>query len=397
MIKSYCQLHKTDNYNSDKEEKMLKQDLNSKFTKQGINPQSVGEVDLFRALIKVMNNRNFAYAKEYHHSKGYVEHSMQFPHTPPHDRCCEIADVLMLFIDDNGEMRYTFMQNKRDNKLAYQHSSPLKKTKATPIQWDLLHHRCYLSNTLNTGLPPYCLSSAILPSAATYGIFVNEKYTGEVEMSYNIAANLQPCSMKRIHKPNNRQYNITTTYNHVNFVNGYWEVNGTARLDDFEVMAQAMLVGSPFLQNNPKHIELVKIFLSFINSCILSNKHDENLVDTEIYVQTMSLIQRCANNYNVEIVENIDLPFSLVVVGTKPTYFATTRESQFAELRSHIKCIFDRDKIYEKLQDPNSIVFVDRQIIDEKIMLQFSTLSENNYVASTYNKCFEFNKVPIIL
>lgn len=221
---------------------MLKQELNKLFT----TPQQENEVSLFRGLIQVMNARNFAYAKEYHGNRGHVKHLMQYKHTTPRERCCEIADVLMLFIDEAGNMRYTFLQNKRDKKINYDPKSPLKRVKADPVQWDLLHYRCPLSDPLNTNLPKDCLSSAILDSAATYGIFLNEQFSSEVEMSYNIARNMTLVSTGAISsKKYSRSYDISTVYNRVNLVNGYWEIEGTATLDGFETAAQAMLIGTP--------------------------------------------------------------------------------------------------------------------------------------------------------
>lgn len=162
---------------------MLKNDLNSIFTNNGQIPQTQGEVDLFRALIKAMNNNQWAYCKEYHGNAGQVEHVLQHPHEGDDIRSCEISDILMIFIDDRLNIRYTFLQNKRDKKVPYSPTQPLQRIRADSVQWDLLNHRCYLSNSLSTNLPRNCLSSAILNSVATYGIFLNEANSTSVEMS----------------------------------------------------------------------------------------------------------------------------------------------------------------------------------------------------------------------
>lgn len=168
--------------------------------------------------------------KEYHGNRGWVYHPMQYKHVAPRERRCEIADVLMLFIDESGYLRYTFLQNKRDKKTKFDPKYPLRRVKADPVQWDLLHYRCPLSDSLNTDLPKDCLSSALLNSAATYGIFLNEQSTGEVEMSYHIARNMTLVSVSAISCKNyNRTYNLSTVYNQVNYVNGYWETEGTQR------------------------------------------------------------------------------------------------------------------------------------------------------------------------
>ncbi len=369
---------------------MLKQDLNSLF----VSPQHEDEVSLFRGLIESMNRSNFAYAKEYHGNKGYVKHFMQYKHTAPKERCCEIADVLMLFIDEIGNLRFTFLQNKRDKKLKYNPKFPPRKIKADPVQWDLLHYRCPLSDSMNTHLPTDCLSSAILNSAATYGIFFNERSSKEVEMSYSIARDMTLATTRAISaKKYKRTYDISTVYNRVNFINGYWEIEGTTTLDDFEAAAQSMLIGTPVEYDNFHHRNIAKKFLSFALTCLRDenkNAHNEFAANHERYYAPL---HRCAQRYEVNIEEKTYLPYSLAVVKAKNVYFATKAKN--ADCRWHVggKLLFERGEIYNKLRDENAIVYIDSYRIGDDLQ-RFLTLE--NIKSKTYIVNYDEDGVKLI-
>ena len=348
---------------------MLKKELNDIFFKRGLNPQAQDEVDLFRALIKVMNKRHFACAKEYHAKPGHVKHMLQFNHAAPTERCCEIADVLMLFIDGEGNMRYTFLQNKRDKKIKYNPRQPLKKVRADSVQWDLLHNRCVLSDPLTTGLSNNCLSSAILDSAATYGIFLNENNSNCVEMSYNIARDLEPAVKRKIAaKSSNRTYNILTDYNRVYLVDGYLEIGGTTTLDDFETAAQAMLVGSPIQADNSEQIEFAEAALSYAHTCLRNEGNRRN--NEESHEDYYTLLYRCAERYHINVQKESDLPYSLVVIKAKNKYFAASSYAK-SKIFKDCKVICDPAEIYRKIRDKDSFVIIDPYIIDD--ILKFYT------------------------
>ena len=351
---------------------MLKQDLNNLFA----NPQCENEVSLFRELIQVMNQRNFAYAKEYHGNRGHVKHLMQYKYKTPQERCCEIADVLMLFIDEYGNMRYTFLQNKRDKKKKYTPTLPPEKIEADPVQWDLLHYRCPLSDPLDTKLPRDCLSSAILNSAATYGIFFNEQFSNEVEMSYNIARDMTLVSTGAISsKKYNRSFDLSTVYNRVNLINGYWEIEGTATLDDFETAAQAMLIGTPVEIDSTHHRKIAETFLSFAFTCL---RDERNTLRNENYnanhERYYGPINRCAKRYEVNIEKETYLPYNLVIVESKSRYFATKERNINDYLPAGCKPLFNHNQICEKLKDENAIVYIDSNIIDDNLQ-QFLILN----------------------
>lgn len=342
-----------------------------------------------------MNQSDFACAKEYHGNKGYVKHFMQYRHTAPKERCCEIADVLMLFIDEIGNLRFTFLQNKRDKKIQYDPKLPLRKITADPVQWDLLHYRCPLSDSMNTNLPTDCLSSAILNSAATYGIFLNERSSKEVEMSYNIARDMTLATTRAISaKKYKRTYDISTVYNRVNFLNGYWEIEGTTTLNDFEAAAQSMLIGTPVEYDNFHHRNIAEKFLSFALTC-LRDEHLNNEIDNfnPNYERYYATLRRCAQRYEVNIEEKIELPYSLAVVEAKSVYFAT--KAKTADCRWHVggKLLFENEEIYNKLQDENAIVYIDSHRIDNDLQ-RFLTLE--NIKSKTYIVNYDEDGVKLI-
>lgn len=370
---------------------MLKHDLNNLF----VNPQDEDEVSLFRGLLRVMNQSNFGYVKEYHGNRGHVQHLMQYKHLTPRERCCEIADLLMLFIDEAGNMRYTFLQNKRDKKTKYNPGFPLRRLKADPVQWDLLHYRCQLSDPLSTNLPIDCLSSAILNSAATYGIFLNEQFSGRVEMSYNIARDMTLVSTGAITtRKYNRAYDLSTVYNRVNFVNGYWEIEGTATLDDFETAAKAMLIGTPVEIDNPRHRTIAEIFLSFASTCLQDERekfYGENY--NENHERYYATISRCARRYEVNIDERIYLPYNLVLVESVIRYFATEERYMNDRMPIGCKAIFNDDEIYKKLEDKNAIVYIDSRMLDYELQ---KFLSLKGAKSKTYIVNYDQNGVKLI-
>ena len=376
---------------------MLKKELNDYFISQGLNPQTQKEEPLFKALIEVMNKTNFAFAQEYHSHKGLVEHILQYAYSGKRVRCCEIADILMLFIDEAGNMRYTFLQNTRDKKTSYCSASPLRKFKAAPVQWDLLHYRCMLSNSLKTGLPIDCLSSAILNSAATYGIFVNESSSGCVEMSYNIARDLIPVTPSAIgEKSHKRTYNISSDYNTVILNGGYLEIQGTATLDDFELAAQAMLVGTPIESNNCAHKKFAEIALSYALTCLTEQR--ENAEPREGREDYLRLVFNCAERYRVELRGKVKLPYHLAVVKAKKKFLATF-DRPGLDTVGDCKIIGNRTEILNKLNDENAIVIIDPAIVTDEIKLfLLSSDDKNNFVAVgcgcglKFIKCKEFFK-----
>lgn len=361
---------------------MLKNDLNSIFTNNRQSPQAQGEVDLFRALMKAMNNNNWAYCKEYHGNVGQVEHILQHPHDGKHIRSCEIADILMIFIDNDNNMRYTFMQNKRDKKTPYYAANPLQRTRADCVQWDLLHHRCYLSDPLSTNLPRNILSSAILSSVATYGIFVNEANSTSVEMSYNIAKSLTPRTPTKITpKSTPRAYDISTRYNILNFVDGYWEIDGTATLDDFEMAAKAMLIGTPVEKHNPHHSKIAQLLLSFAATSLQS---EHNSIEERNLPRIHRMIRACAQAYEVELNKGVFLPYHLVVVNAQNTCFATRCEKYFSiyencRHNNKLEFMHDKTKLYQKIEDDDFIVFIDSCLLDDEMKL---------YLKSNDRKCY---------
>lgn len=286
---------------------------------------------MFRALIEAINEEDHAYAEEYHGTKGHVKHLLQYMHGTPTERCCEIADTLLLFFDDKDDIRYTFLQNKRDYKTLYNADAPLQRMKGAPVQWDLLHYRCKLSDSLYTNLPEDCLSAAELNSAATYGVFVNEKASQDVDMTYHIARDLTPVTPSPISsEPRARTYAVGTAYNHLHFVNGYWEIEGTPTLDDFEAAAQAMFAGSPLRPNDLRHRELTRVLLSFALTRLQyrgKNRryNEENSQKRHSFLDRLA---QCAHRYELDLRETVQLPYNLVLFRAKDKILFSDRDEK---------------------------------------------------------------------
>lgn len=287
----------------------LKQDFNDYLIHHYSNVLQLGEVDLIKSLVKVLGTKYYASSHVVH--KLQVQHDLQHNHNLPDTRSCEIADILFLFTDGE-QMRYTFMQNKRDTTTTYGPHYTLRTVLADNVQWDLLHYRCPLIVSNRHGIPYNCLSSAILDSAATYGIFVNEYQTNTIDLSYSIARDLIPRRMKTIGTTHgNYTYDIISNYGAIQLdISGYFQVQGTTNLDEFEWAAQNMLVGTPIDMQYPNHKELCKSLLEIALTSLRNNKGNEN---SEKYQTIISQFAR-NNKIELESLENIELPYNVVIM-----------------------------------------------------------------------------------
>lgn len=351
---------------------MLKKVFNDYLIKNYNNIQSLGEVDLLKALIEVMGQTDYSYAIMEHGKSGMVKHNLNYPHSAPDSRECEIADILMLFFDGDHNLRYTFLQNKRDKKTKYDPQTPLTKIKADPVQWDLLHYKSPLTSALNTKLPIDCLSSAILNSVATYGIFVNDLTGPTVDMSYSIARDLVAAHYNPIpKKPHDRIYNVSSDYGKIKKENGYYEIQGTRTLDEFELAAKAMMIGSPIEFNNPKQRELARLLLSFALTCL---KNDQSQIErTQDYI---NIINNFVESNHIEINSRNDilLPLNLIIMESKKIcYYACANDEERIEF---IKTQYGENAIIPESFDDLSQKFLQSDYKDNFIFI--TDLCEKN-------------------
>lgn len=277
--------------------------------------QNPNEVAFIKTLVEVLGYRYYSYPRMVHHV--LVEHNLQHNHVLQDPVCCEIADILMLFTDGKN-MRYTFMQNKYDQETTYCPRYTLRKVYADNIQWDLLHYRCPLT-AAPQGIPLDSLSSAILDSAASYGIFVRESKTGLVNMSYSIARDLISTRMKTIKSKNSHcAFDILSQYDMIQLhMSGFLEIQGTRDLDKFELAAQHMLVGSPLDMSCEKHQNLAKAFIGFALKSFENNPQAENLI------RYQNLIHRFMEHHGLmqDNIEKAELPFNLVIIEANDDYY----------------------------------------------------------------------------
>ena len=355
---------------------MLKKEFNSMLP---INSHNVDEVDMFRALIKAFSAKEYACALETHASKGFVYHNLRHNHHAPKERKCEIADVLFLFFSPDGrELRYTFMQNKRDSKTAYTPSAPLKKLKASPIQWDLLHYRCELTGNCGNGYPPNCLSSALLESAATYGVFVNDANGKNVDMVYVIASDLIPVTKIPIKGRSPRSYNVNSCYNTIQKVQNFCEMRGTCTLDMFELACRTMLVGTPVLREQR---ELIFPVLNWAAEIINDGEKDKKQEDL------LNLVERwkALNSVDTIGVEKLSGGFScdiVIIKAAQDIVFYTNdiagNKAEFLKTALNVTNVRDYDG-QELPTDDNAIYLFDEKVVTPDLSLAQKIVPYKNY------------------
>ena len=244
----------------------------------------------------------------------------------------------------------------------------------------LVAFRCALRDPIKTQLPEDCLSGAILDSAACYDTFVNDNGADTVDMSYNIARHLVPKNLGVLPpKKTRRTFIATTAYNRVHRIGDYWEIEGTATLDDFAAAGQAMLVGSPLLQKAGQQKMLPALFLSYAYTCLQNERSDENAWRNERYD---GILHRAAERYGVSLQTETILPYHLAVIAAKKSYYFTADET-IENPRDCLgaRVIRDEEKARQLLDDENSVVFVDYRRLDESLLLYIARrIDKNNYI-----------------
>lgn len=138
------------------------------------------EVDLFRAMMNAFGTlRPKFYLEEFHGFKRQVYFDTSHTWMRPRARC-ELCDVLFVTYSTNGgfEVRMTLLQAKLSRQ-THTTSSASYAGKVEPQvfegnfeQWDLLRGRPTLIPTTVFVPPPTLLSSALLSSVGTFGVFI---------------------------------------------------------------------------------------------------------------------------------------------------------------------------------------------------------------------------------
>ncbi|RON96507.1 hypothetical protein BK672_08050 [Pseudomonas fluorescens] len=206
-----------------------------------------GEIQLFRAFIRAFNSLGpDALAQEYHGSRYQVKFREGRGAGRPIPRC-ELCDVLIVHYqaDNPSAARMTFNQAKvTTNPIGCRTPSKVpgqSNFMANMEQWDLLSNCPSIHPATKTFHPPVdLLSSAILPSVGTFGVFypVRDRF----DFAYFIASELSPLAVSP-----NRQGTLQWKHamNASRIIAGYEEVTGTCCLQAFGSALEKGLIGTP--------------------------------------------------------------------------------------------------------------------------------------------------------
>ncbi|WP_447797006.1 hypothetical protein [Pseudomonas moraviensis] len=206
-----------------------------------------GEIQLFRAFIRAFRALGpDALALEYHGSRYQVTFRQGRGAGRPFPRC-ELCDVLIVHYQEGSPSaaRMTFNQAKvTTNSLGC--SAPLKAPghqsfKANMEQWDLLSNCPPIHPATKTFHPPGdLLSSAVLPSVGTFGVFypVHNRY----DFAYFVASELSPIAVSP-----SRQGTLQWKHalNAIRTIAGHEEITGTCCLHTFGRALEKNLIGTP--------------------------------------------------------------------------------------------------------------------------------------------------------
>lgn len=219
--------------------------LQSAFHTQAIGAR--GELALFRAFIRAFNALGTeALAKEYHGNLFQVtfQQARGAGRSTPR---CELCDVLIIQYpaDDPSAARLTFNQAKVASKPFGCHRRPRSikpySFRASLEQWDLLSNRPLISPATRTFQPPSdLLSSAVLPSVGTFGVFYPAKRG--FDFAYFVADRLRV-----LNNGSGRSGTLrwTNPLPQLREIAGYKEVTGTCCIRKFGEALDLGYVGTP--------------------------------------------------------------------------------------------------------------------------------------------------------
>lgn len=217
--------------------------LEQQFFKESSNKK--GEIALFRAFIRVLNNIGpNSLAHEYHGNRYQVTFNALRGAGRSVPRC-ELCDVMIIYYPEGNPdlARFTFNQAKVTKKpLNYLPTTTLPYNfQANLEQWDLLSNRPIITSvTKKNQFPPDLLASAILPSIGTFGIFYPTN-TG-FDFAYFVANELSPLN-------NNSSAAGTLQWksklNQVRNINNYNEVTSACCMFSFGLFIEHGLIGTP--------------------------------------------------------------------------------------------------------------------------------------------------------
>lgn len=209
-----------------------------------------GEVALFRAFIRAFSALGAeALAREYHGNRYQVtfQQARGAGRSTPR---CELCDVLIVHypMGNPSAARITFNQAKVTSKPFGCHgNAQLSKPysfQANLEQWDLLANRPLIAPATRTFKPPSdLLSSALLPSVGTFGVFypVGHGFDFAYFVADGLTALNNAAGRSGTLQWGNPLYQLRT-------VSGHTEITGTCCIQMFGHALQMGYVGTPVTQ-----------------------------------------------------------------------------------------------------------------------------------------------------
>lgn len=207
-----------------------------------------GEIALFRAFIRAFNALGpNALAEEYHGNRYQVT----FNATRGAGRSvprCELCDVMIIHYPagNPSAARVTFNQAKVTTNPLECHSraSVPYNFRANLEQWDLLSNRPSISTaTAKINLPNDLLSSALLPSVGTFGVFYPQG--SGFDFAYFVADGLRPLK-NSANRSGTLQWK--TPLRQVRKIGHYDEATATCCMYGFGRALELGLIGTPLQQ-----------------------------------------------------------------------------------------------------------------------------------------------------
>jgi len=220
--------------------------LQKAFHKESLTAR--GEIALFRAFIRAFNSLGpNALAQEYHGNRYQVKFSANRGAGRPVPRC-ELCDVMIIHYPAGNprSARVTFNQAKVSCNTLQCASFAFAsyKFRANLEQWDLLSNRPSISATTEKiNLSRDLLSSALLPSVGTFGVFYPEGQG--FDFAYFVADGLSP--LKNNYKPSGT-LQWKTQLQQVRTIGHYDEITATCCMYTFGESLESGLIGTPLQQ-----------------------------------------------------------------------------------------------------------------------------------------------------
>jgi hypothetical protein len=212
------------------------------------SPAPVGEIALFRALIKAVKQTPQITAEEFHGNPRQVWHIPVAALGMPEKRC-ELCDVLFVAFNQGAPtpVRITFLQAKYERHPSNVGSGRYRFS-ADMVQWSLLSSRPVIKSvrSFQPPPPPHLLAAALLPSVGSFGVFLKGKKAFEMRYHSADVLQTQPTPPRAGVKPGKL---MAPTARLGRTVRGFREVVTADCMTCFAAGLLGMCVGTPVVWN----------------------------------------------------------------------------------------------------------------------------------------------------